>query len=159
MNFTPGYVHQINNKTVLHQERQVQKQAARGRRQAYWLHANQALRDLVEGGSFGMDQKEIVEYRPTMEGILSGKRTKMPLLIQRGKNLPNRTHKRISFCLIKKKRDTGKPLKSCSYHAQNKCVRPAAQDPFHSTNPVECLFLPVRECEGTIKRYRGTHRD
>ena len=43
LNFTPGYVHQINNKTVLHQKRQTLKQAARDRRRAYWLHANQTL--------------------------------------------------------------------------------------------------------------------
>lgn len=68
MNFTPGYVHQINNKTVLWQERQALKRAARERRQAYWLHAHQALQDGEVGGGSGMDQTEIVEYRANMEG-------------------------------------------------------------------------------------------
>lgn len=40
MNFTPAYVHQINNKTRVFQERQVLKQAARDRRRAYWLQAS-----------------------------------------------------------------------------------------------------------------------
>jgi putative transposase len=76
MNFTPGYVHQINNKTVLRQERQALKQAARARRQAYWLHANQALQNGSEGGYVDRDQKEIVECRPNMEGILKGEGAK-----------------------------------------------------------------------------------
>lgn len=69
MNFTPGYVHQVNNKTVLCQERQALKRAARERRRLYWLHANQPLQGAVEGGYLGMDQREIVEYGPNMEGI------------------------------------------------------------------------------------------
>jgi putative transposase len=76
MNFTPGYVHQVNNKTVLRQERQALKQAARARRQAYWLQANQALQNGSEGGYVDMDQKEIVKCRPNMEGILKGEGTK-----------------------------------------------------------------------------------
>lgn len=27
----------------------------------------------------------------------------------------------------------------------------------HSTNPIESLFSTVRDCEGNIKRYRGSH--
>jgi len=69
MNFTPGYVHQVNNKTVLCQERQALKCAARERRRMYWLHANQTLQGAVEGGYLGMDKREIVEYGPNMEGI------------------------------------------------------------------------------------------
>lgn len=72
MNFTPAYVHQVNNKTMVFQERQALKRAARDRRRAYWLHANQTLQGAVEGGYVDMDQKEIVECRPNMEGILKG---------------------------------------------------------------------------------------
>ncbi len=70
LNFTPGYVHQVNNKTVLCKERQALKRAARERRRMYWLHANQTLQGAVEGGYLGMDKREIVEYGPNMEGIL-----------------------------------------------------------------------------------------
>ena len=72
MNFTPAYVHQVNNKTMVFQERQALKRAARDRRRAYWLQANQTLQGAVEGGYVDMDQKEIVECRPNMEGILKG---------------------------------------------------------------------------------------
>ncbi len=27
----------------------------------------------------------------------------------------------------------------------------------HSTNPIESMFSTVRDCEGNIKRYRGSH--
>jgi hypothetical protein len=47
MNFTPGYVQQINNKTVLRQERQALKRAAQERRRIYWLHANQVIQGAV----------------------------------------------------------------------------------------------------------------
>ena len=69
MNFTPGYVHQINNKTVLWQERQALKRAARNRRQAYWRQATRPLSGEEMGGGSGMDQKKIVEYRTNMEGV------------------------------------------------------------------------------------------
>lgn len=49
MNFTPGYVHQGNNKTMLSQERQALKRAAREQRRMYWLQANQTLQGAVEG--------------------------------------------------------------------------------------------------------------
>ena len=67
MNFTPIHVHRINNKTVLFQERQALKQAARERRRAYWLQATQALPVEEPGGCSDMAQGAIVEYRPNME--------------------------------------------------------------------------------------------
>ncbi|MDR4484785.1 MAG: hypothetical protein R3B95_16510 [Nitrospirales bacterium] len=70
MNFTPSYVHQINNKTLLCQEREALKRAARDRRRRYWLHANQTLPSGSEKGYVDMHQKEIVECRPNMEAIL-----------------------------------------------------------------------------------------
>ncbi len=88
LNFTPGYVHQINNKTVLHQERQTLKQAARERRRAYWLHANQTLQEREKGGCSGMAQGAIVEYRPNMEGSLEGEGTKVVPLYPEGTESP-----------------------------------------------------------------------
>lgn len=84
MNFTPGYVHQINNKTVLRQERQALKQAAREQRRQYWFHANQALKNT----GFGMDQGKIVEYGPTMEGTLKGAGDKKGSSHSKGKESP-----------------------------------------------------------------------
>lgn len=49
MNFTPNYVHQVNNKTVLLAELKTMKKAARERRKAYWLHPENSLQDGVEG--------------------------------------------------------------------------------------------------------------
>lgn len=69
MNFMPGYVHQINNKTALWQERQALKQAARERRRAYWLQATQALPGEETGGCSDMTQGAIVDYRPNMEAV------------------------------------------------------------------------------------------
>ena len=44
MNFTPTYVHQVNNKTVLLQEeRKTLKTAVRERRKAYWLNRENLL--------------------------------------------------------------------------------------------------------------------
>ena len=84
MNFTPGYVHQINNKTVLRQERQALKQAAREQRRQYWFHANQALKNT----GFGMDQGKIVEYGPTTEGTLKGAGDKKGSSHSKGKESP-----------------------------------------------------------------------
>ena len=73
MNFTPDHAHLINNKTLLCQEREALKCcAAPEQRRRYWLHANQALQNESEGGYVDRDQKEIVECRPKMEGILKG---------------------------------------------------------------------------------------
>jgi putative transposase len=74
LNFTPAYVHQINNKTGLFQERQALKRTAWERRRAYWLQATQALPEKETGGCSGMDQRAIVEYRPHMEGVFEGER-------------------------------------------------------------------------------------
>jgi putative transposase len=69
MNFTPGYVHQINNKTVLVQERLALKREARERRRAYWHQVTRTLPGEEMGGCSGMDQREIVDYRANMEGV------------------------------------------------------------------------------------------
>ena len=37
MNFTPGYVHEVNNKTLLANERKELKRKARETRKEYWL--------------------------------------------------------------------------------------------------------------------------
>ena len=69
LNFTPGYVQQINNKTVLWQERQALKRTARDRRRAYWRQAPRSLSGKEMGGCSGRNQKEIVEYRANMEDV------------------------------------------------------------------------------------------
>lgn len=51
MNFTPGSVHQINNKTMLVQERLALKRAARDRRRAYWFQTSQLLYEGETGGA------------------------------------------------------------------------------------------------------------
>ncbi len=50
MNFTPAYVHQLHNKTLVFQELKTLKQAARDRRKAYWLNPETLRQDPVEGG-------------------------------------------------------------------------------------------------------------
>lgn len=67
MNFTPAYVHQVNNKTRLVQERQALKQAARERRRVYWCQRIQALQGGDPRRGLGMDGEEIVECRANME--------------------------------------------------------------------------------------------
>lgn len=66
LNFTPAYVHQLNNKTHLLQERQALKQAARERRRTYWLQGSPALHGGETGGGGGMDEEAIVECRANM---------------------------------------------------------------------------------------------
>ena len=70
LNFTPAYVHQINNKTRVFQERQALKQAARDRRRAYWLQTPYPLQDGETNEGFSMDQGAIVESRAKMEDDL-----------------------------------------------------------------------------------------
>lgn len=70
LNFTPAYVHQINNKTRVFQERQALKQTARDRRRAYWLQTPYPLQDGETNEGFSMDQGAIVESRAKMEDDL-----------------------------------------------------------------------------------------
>lgn len=70
INFTPAYVHQINNKTRVFQERQALKQTARDRRRAYWLQTPYPLQDGETNEGFSMDQGAIVESRAKMEDDL-----------------------------------------------------------------------------------------
>jgi len=76
MNFTPDYVHQINNKTTLFYELKTLKKAARERRKAYWLNPENSLQDQVQGGYPGMGPVEIIDYRENVEGVLEGGRSK-----------------------------------------------------------------------------------
>lgn len=70
MNFTPAYVHQINNKTRVFQERQALKRAARKRRRAYWLQTTQAFQEGETREGLGMDREAIVECQANMKDIL-----------------------------------------------------------------------------------------
>ena len=72
MNFTPAYVHQLHNKTLVFQELKTLKQAARDRRKAYWLNPETLRQDPVEGDTPTMDPVEIVPYRANTEGVLEG---------------------------------------------------------------------------------------
>lgn len=72
MNFTPAYVHRVNNKTALLHELKIMKKAARERRKSYWTQPENSSRDQVSGGYPGMDQMEIVDYRANEKGILEG---------------------------------------------------------------------------------------
>jgi len=71
-NFTPDYVHRVNNKTALLHELRIMKKAARERRKAYWLQPENSSPDRVSGGYPGMDPIEIVDYRANEKGILEG---------------------------------------------------------------------------------------
>jgi putative transposase len=88
MNFTPAQVHQINNKTVLVQERQALKQAARDRRRAYWLQASPLLHEGETGVGVGMDREEIVQCRANMQGMLKRGQSQNITIQQEGENSP-----------------------------------------------------------------------
>jgi putative transposase len=88
MNFTPAYVHQVNNKTALWQERQALKQAARDRRRAYWCQATRALQGDEARGGLGMDGEEIVECRSNMKEDLKKEREQPFTFQQEGENSP-----------------------------------------------------------------------
>jgi hypothetical protein len=103
LKFTPAYVHQINNKTVLFQERQALKRTAWERRRAYWLQATQALQEKETGGGSGMDQRAIVDYRPNMEGVFERERNQEVSSHPMGGEAPKVTHEILLFCLIKEK--------------------------------------------------------
>lgn len=72
MNFTPAYVHQVNNKTILLQELKTLKKAARERRKAYWLNPGKPSPDQGQREYPNMDPIEIVDYRANMEGVFEG---------------------------------------------------------------------------------------
>ena len=88
MNFTPAYVHQINNKTVLVQERQALKQVARDRRRAYWLQASPLLSEGETGVGVGMDREEIVECGANMQGMVKRGQSPNITIQQEGENSP-----------------------------------------------------------------------
>jgi hypothetical protein len=70
-NFTPAYVHQVNNKTALLQELKAMKKAARDRRKAYWLE-QRAAQEPLPGGYSSMDRFEIAGPGTNGKGILEG---------------------------------------------------------------------------------------
>ena len=76
MNFTPNYVHQVNNKTVLLTELKTMKKVARERRKAYWLRPENSLQGRVEGGYPSIDHSEVAGYRANAKGVLEGKGAK-----------------------------------------------------------------------------------
>jgi putative transposase len=88
MNFTPAYVHQINNKTRVFQERQALKQAARDRRRAYWLQAPFPRQDGETNEGRGMDQEAIVESRANMKDDLKKEREQTFTFQQEGETSP-----------------------------------------------------------------------
>ena len=88
MNFTPAYVHQINNKTRVFQERQVLKQAARDRRRAYWLQAPIPLQDGETNEGRGMGQEAIVESPSNMKEVLKTEREQKFTFQQEGETSP-----------------------------------------------------------------------
>jgi putative transposase len=88
MNFTPAYVHQINNKTKLFQERQALKQAARIRRRTYWLQATEVLQEGEMRKGFDMDREEIVECRPNMEDVFEQQGDQEPSYPFSGRGIP-----------------------------------------------------------------------
>ena len=86
MNFTPAYVHHVNNKTVLVQERQALKRAARDRRRAYWLQPSQPLHDgETRGGGYGQggDRRMSGKYARHFEARTGSKNQ----VSTRGRNL------------------------------------------------------------------------
>lgn len=88
MNFTPAHVHQINNKTVLVQERQALKQAARDRRRAYWLQVSPLLHEGETGVGVGMDREEIVECGANMQGMWKRGQSPNITIQQEGESSP-----------------------------------------------------------------------
>jgi transposase InsO family protein len=88
MNFKPAYVHQVNNKTRLVQERQVLKQAARDRRRAYWLQTPEPLQDGETNEGLGLDQGAIVESRANMEDDLKNEKEQKFTFQQEGETSP-----------------------------------------------------------------------
>jgi putative transposase len=70
MNFTPAYVHRVNNKTALLHELKIMKKAARERRKSYWSQPENSSKDRVIGGYSGMDHTESIDYKANEEGIL-----------------------------------------------------------------------------------------
>jgi putative transposase len=88
MNFTPAYVHQVNNKTMVFQERQALKRAARERRRAYWLQASQPRHEGETRVGVGMDREEIVECRANRQGMLKRGQSQNITIQQEGENSP-----------------------------------------------------------------------
>lgn len=60
-NFTPAYVHEVNNKSALLGELTELKRRTRERRKAYWAEQAHASQQPMEGGCPGKGQGEIVD--------------------------------------------------------------------------------------------------
>lgn len=74
-NFTPSYVHRVNNKTTLLHELKIMKKAAREKRKSYWNPPKDTPYDRLQGGCQGMGQTEINDYKANEKGILEEKET------------------------------------------------------------------------------------
>jgi len=68
-NFTPAYVHKVNNKSVLLQELKTLKSRTREKRKAYWAEQANSGQVPVEGGCPGKGGGEIVDPGAYTEGI------------------------------------------------------------------------------------------
>ena len=90
MNFMPAYVHQVNNKTMVFQERQALKRAARERRRAYWLQASQPRHEGETRVGVGMDREEIVECRANRQGMLKRGQSQNITIQQEGETSPTK---------------------------------------------------------------------
>ena len=69
-NFTPAYVHKVNNKTALLNELNAMKKSSRERRKAYWADQKKTGEKKVESGYTDMGQGEIVDCGTNIEAIL-----------------------------------------------------------------------------------------
>ncbi len=92
MNFTPDYVHRVNNKTALLHELKIMKKAARERRKSYWIQPENSSEDRVQGEYPGMDQIKIVDYKANMKGVLEGEGAEKFPSPTEGQNPTKMTH-------------------------------------------------------------------
>lgn len=68
-NFTPAYVHQLNNKSALLEELNNMKRTTREKRKAYWVEKRKTGQQPIEGGCPGKGQCEIVDPGANTEAV------------------------------------------------------------------------------------------
>lgn len=68
-NFTPAYVHQLNNKSLLLAELKDMKRRTREKRKAYWAEKQNLAQQPIEGGYAGKGQGEIVDPEANTEAV------------------------------------------------------------------------------------------
>jgi len=68
-NFTPTYVHQLNNKSALVQELNEMKRRTREKRKAYWADHQKTSQASIEGGTRGKGRIEIVDPGANTEAV------------------------------------------------------------------------------------------